>query len=156
MFHHLLWRPELWEKVRADEGLRAVAVEEALRIDPPLMWVPRMTTVEAHVEGAAIPPGCLVAVNLASANHDPSHYADPHAFRLDRSKDEPMMLTFGAGPHFCVGAPLARAELKGVLNVAIELLPDLRLAAGYEFAPRGPVMMRGAKTLPVRFTPTTD
>jgi cytochrome P450 len=156
MFLHLLAAPELWEKVKADENLRAVAVEETLRIDPPLMWVPRITAAAADVDGVHIPAGCLVAVNLASANHDPSRYADPHAFRLDRSKDEPMMLTFGAGAHFCVGAPLARAELRGVLNVAIELLPDVHLAEGYEFAPRGPVMMRGARTLPVRFTPRSQ
>jgi cytochrome P450 len=128
-------------------------VEEALRFDPPLSWVPRFTTESTEFAGADIPEGCIVAVDLTSANHDPARYADPHAFRLDRSKDEPMMLTFGAGAHFCLGAPLARAELKAVLNVACELLPDLHLPADYEFAPRGPVMMRGAKDLPVRFAP---
>ncbi|WP_019875854.1 cytochrome P450 [Sporichthya polymorpha] len=151
LFHQLLSRPELWEKVKADESLRAVAVEEALRIDPPLAWIPRIAAAATEIAGVEIPAGCVVAVNLASANHDPTHYADPHTFRLDRSKDEPTPVTFGFASHFCIGAPLAKVELRGALNTVLDLFPDLHLPADYEWKPRGPVMMRGAKTLPVRF-----
>jgi cytochrome P450 len=154
LFHQLLSQPELWEKVKTDESLRNVAVEEGLRIDPPLSWVPRIAAATTEIAGVEIPAGCVVAVNLASANHDPTKFADPHAFRLDRHTAEPTPVTFGFASHFCVGAPLAKVELRGALNAVIDLLPDLHLAEDYEFAPRGPVMMRGAKTLPVRFTPS--
>jgi cytochrome P450 len=64
------------------------------------------------------------------------------------------MLTFGAGAHYCLGATLARTEMKAALTVLIDVVPDLALADGYVFAPRGPVMMRGARSLPVTFAAT--
>jgi len=153
LFHRLLAERELWEKVVADPELIPIAVEEALRIDPPLNWVPRVCVEASEVAGIAVPAGVGVAANVGAGNHDPSKYEDPHQFSLDRPSTDPLMLTFGAGAHYCLGAPLARTELKAALTVATQTLPDLRIADGYVFAPRGPVMMRGAKSLPVRFAP---
>jgi cytochrome P450 len=151
LFHRLLAERELWEQVVADPALIPVAVEEALRIDPPLNWVPRICVEAATVAGVPVSAGVPIAANVGAGNHDPSHYDDPHRFRLDRPTSDPLILTFGAGAHYCLGAPLARTELKAALSVVTTTLPDLQIAAGYVFAPRGPVMMRGAESLPVRF-----
>lgn len=151
LFHRLLAQPELWAQVVADPQLIPVAVEEALRIDPPLNWVPRLCVDATEVAGISVATGVPVAANVGAGNHDPSRYDDPHQFRLDRQSSDPLILTFGAGAHYCLGAPLARTELKAALTVVIKTVPDLHLADDYTFEPRGPVMMRGAKTLPVRF-----
>ncbi len=159
LFHRLLAPRDLWERVRADESLVPAAVEEALRIDPPLYWVPRVAAADAAVgagsgQAGTVAEGTMVATCVGSANHDASVFADPDTFDLDRTRDAPHF-TFGYGKHFCVGAPLARLEARVVLSVMLARLPDLRLAEGYVFEPRGPVMMRGCKQLPVCFTPTS-
>jgi cytochrome P450 len=152
LFHRLLAQPSLWDAVRADPTLVPAAVEEALRIDPPLSWVPRVASVDTAIAGVPIAAGTLVANCVAHANHDPSVFPDPDGFDLTRARDAPHV-TFGYGRHFCIGAPLARLEARIALETMLTRLPDLRLADDFEFAPRGPLMMRGAKELPVCFTP---
>ena len=113
LFHRLLAQRDLWERVRADESLVPAAVEEALRIDPPLYWVPRVAAVDAPVDGdGTVAAGTMVATCVGSANRDATVFVDPDTFDLDRARDAPH-LTFGYGKHFCVGAPLARLEARG-------------------------------------------
>jgi cytochrome P450 len=154
LVHRLLDPHHLWERVRDDERLVPAAVEEALRIDPPLNWVPRIAVEATEIAGEPIADGTLVAVCVGHANRDATVFPNPDEFDPDRVRDAPH-LTFGYGKHFCVGAPLARLEARIALQTLLRRLPDLRLAEGYEFEPRGPVMMRGCKELPVRFTPET-
>jgi cytochrome P450 len=151
LVHRLLAEPELWARVRADRALVPAAVEEALRIDPPLNWVPRIATAATEIGGEPIAASTMVANCVGHANRDASVFANPDVFDVDRTRDSPHF-TFGYGTHFCVGAPLARLELRIALETLLIRLPDLRLDDDFVFEPRGPLMMRGAKELPVHFT----
>lgn len=150
----LLEDRSLWERVLADRALTGNAVEEALRLDPPLNWTPRVLVESAQVAGCPIEGGSMVLVGLASANRDPEIHEEPDRFNLARlPADGPGHLAFGNGVHFCLGAALARLEGDVALTVLLDRLPDLALASGWVFAPRGPQMMRGCKTLDVAFAP---
>jgi cytochrome P450 len=151
LVHRLLAEPALWARVRDDRTLIPAAVEEALRIDPPLNWVPRIASAATEIGGEPIAESTMVANCVGHANRDGSVFANPDVFDLDRTRDSPHF-TFGYGKHFCVGAPLARLELRIALETLLTRLGDLRLDDGYVFEPRGPLMMRGAKELPVHFT----
>jgi cytochrome P450 len=143
-----------WAAVLEDRSLVPNAVEETLRLDPPLNWTPRIAVDGADVGDCPIDEGTMVLAGLASANRDPSVHADPHTFDLRRGPiDGPGHLAFGNGVHFCLGAALARLEADVALNALLDRLPDLELEPAWVFEPRGPQMMRGCRTLDVAFTP---
>lgn len=143
-----------WEEVQADRSLIPNAVEEALRLDPPLNWLPRVPVRSHQVAGYDLDAGTMVLAGLASANRDPSVHEDPHRFDLHRPLPEgPAHVTFGNGVHFCLGAALARLEGEVALEVLLDRLPDLRLQPDWVFEPRGPQMMRGCRDLLVEFEP---
>lgn len=123
----MLEHPAQLAKVRADPGLASAAVEECLRHSSPTKGLFRRTTEDVDVAGTIIPGGALVVVMWASANHDERHFARPEELRLDRP-DADRHLAFSRGPHFCIGAPLARMELRVALNRLLARLPNLRLA----------------------------
>ncbi|MDQ2649765.1 MAG: cytochrome P450 [Actinomycetota bacterium] len=144
----------LWDAVLADRSLVPNAVEEALRLDPPLNWTPRLAVDRTELAGCPIDGGSMVLVGLASANRDPAVHADPDRFDLYRPPPEgPAHLAFGNGVHYCLGAALARLEGDVALNVLLDRVPDLALDPHWTFEPRGPQMMRGCKTLDVNFAP---
>jgi cytochrome P450 len=154
LLRYLLCERRLWEEVRRDRALVPAAVEEALRLDPPLNWTPRMAVEETEVTGQPIEAGSMVLVCLASANRDPSVHDRPHVFDLHReSTTGTPHVAFGNGVHFCLGAALARLEAKVALNALLDRLPDLEIAQGWEFEPRGPLMMRGCRSLDVVYEP---
>lgn len=107
-------------------------VEEILRFDPPLHLFTRWAYHDVEVMGHTIPAGTEVALLLAAANRDPQVWADPN--RFDPLRPARPNLAFGAGLHFCVGAPLARLELRLALPILFDRLPGLRLAAPPEYA----------------------
>lgn len=107
-------------------------VEEILRYDPPLHLFTRWAYQDVTVEGQAIAKGTEVALLLAGANRDPAVWPDPH--RFDPARTATPNLSFGAGLHFCVGAPLARLELQIALPILFRRLPALQLAAPPEYA----------------------
>jgi unspecific monooxygenase len=115
------------------------AVEETLRIDPPLHLFTRIARTEAEVFGRRFRPGETVGCLLAAANRDPAAYPDPARFAPDRfaaGAAAPAQLAFGAGIHFCVGAPLARFELATALPILFARMPGLRLAGTPRYADR--------------------
>lgn len=107
-------------------------VEEILRFDPPLHLFTRWAYQDVTVEGHTIPAGTEVALLLAGANRDPAVWPDPA--RFDPARPVTAHTAFGAGLHFCVGAPLARLELQIALPILFARLPNLRLAEPPEYA----------------------
>ncbi len=120
---NLLWRvtsdPELFEQLQNDPSLIPAAVEESLRLDPPVKFLMRNCMVDGEVAGTEIAAGEKVAFGLGSANRDREQFEDAESFRLDRS-DGRSHLSFGGGPHVCPGAALARLEARVALEVFLQ------------------------------------
>jgi cytochrome P450 len=112
------------DRLRADHGLITTAVEELLRYDTPAPMFERWVLEDVEVAGVTIPRGSEVALQLASANRDPEVFAEPDM--LDLARDPNPHIGFGAGIHFCLGAPLARIELAESLGAILREAPGLR------------------------------
>lgn len=122
----LLEHPREWERLVAAPSLVPGAVEELLRFDTPLQLFQRTALADAEVGGVAVPAGERVALLLGSANRDAAAFPDPD--RLDVARSPNPHLGFGAGIHFCLGAPLARVELQEELGALVRLAPALGLS----------------------------
>ena len=148
LMFHLLSRPELWKMVKRDPTTRPGAVEEILRLEPPVPVLPRTSaSVPIEFEGAVIPPSSFVLFAIASANRDASTFDAPETFKTDRPA-KPIFTTFGLGPRMCPGMHLARKQLSLVLDVVLQRLPNLTLLDPEAAQPSGAVM-RGPLTFPV-------
>ncbi|MGW3665334.1 cytochrome P450 [Streptomyces sp. NPDC005141] len=140
---NLLDHPGQLDLIRTRPELTGGAWAESLRRDPPLQIVPRRTLEPI----GPIPEGATVACLLGAAGRDPARFADPD--RYDVFRTDPGELAYGSGPHFCLGAPLARLTAEHGLRALLSVLPDLRRAPG----PRPPaegLISRSPRTLPVR------
>jgi cytochrome P450 len=124
----LIEHPGELAKLRARPELLPLAVEEILRWSTPVRVLRRTLVQDAELRGKQLRKGESVLMLYCSANRDEEVFADPYAFRVDRSPNE--HLTFGLGPHFCLGASLARMEIAVVLERILARLPDLALAPG--------------------------
>ncbi len=124
----LLGDRALWEQVRADRSLVEVAIEESLRIDPPVIGLFRAARHDTELGGVEIPAHSKVFYNIAAANRDPAIFDDADTFRLDRPRSQLRQhVAFSGGNHFCLGAPLVRVEVRAVMNRLLDRLPDLHL-----------------------------
>ncbi len=128
--------PEQWQAILANPTLIPVAIEESIRLSSPAQMVPRVTTEQVELGGVTIPAGSRLHVVYAAANRDVPQIDDPDHFNIFRTGNN-RHLGFGWGIHFCIGAALARLEIRVVIEVLIERLPNLRLAPGFvpEYAP---------------------
>jgi cytochrome P450 len=139
---YLLGQPAQWREVAADQNLAAGAVEESLRLEPAAAVVDRYATGDVRLAGAAIQRGDLVTVSLAGAGRDPAFFSDPDRFDVHRANAR-QHLAFAHGPHFCLGAHLARLEARAALLALLRQLPGLRLDPRHpEQAPRGMVFRK--------------
>jgi cytochrome P450 len=145
----LAQHPHEYERLRRDRGLIGSAVEELLRYSSPVWFFRRTATRDVSVRDAQIAAGDKVVVWFAAANRDPDHYPDPH--RLDIGRNPADQLTFGrGGPHHCLGAHLARLEMRVFLDEFVARVERVELAGE-------PVRLRsnfanGLKRLPIRVT----
>ncbi|MGW4946544.1 cytochrome P450 [Actinoplanes sp. NPDC004185] len=123
----LLRHPDQLARLRADRRLVPTAAEEMIRYDPPLHMFIRTAAADVELAGVTIPAGAEVAALLGAANRDPAVFADPDTF--DVGRDPNPHVGFGAGLHFCLGAPLARLELRTAVAALLDHAPRLELAA---------------------------
>ena len=140
------------ERLFGDEAATIATVEEILRFDPPLHLFTRFAREDVEVFGQRFGRGETVGLLLAAANRDPQRFPRPDRFDPDRAGAD-AHLSFGAGLHFCVGAPLARLELVTALPVLFRRLPGLSLAAPPAYADR--YHFRGLERLRIRIDPAT-
>jgi cytochrome P450 len=124
IFNLLAARPELWQQLRDNRSLVDPVIEETLRYEGPVHRLSRAATTDVELSGVRIPAGDLVTVYFAAANRDPLEFAHPDEFRLDR--DLRNHVAFGMGIHYCLGAPLARAEAKVSLNAFLDRFPVIK------------------------------
>jgi hypothetical protein len=136
-----------WEALCADPALARAAVEEMLRFDTPVQRVSRVALEDVEVAGEQVLAGEMVVVLISGANRDPAQFRDPDRFMIRRA--EGSHLSFAAGPHYCVGATLARAEAEIAMATLAQRCPNLALATG-ELTFRPNAILRGLESIPVR------
>ena len=134
---NLVWRllevPQRWDALRADPSLIEAAIEESLRYDPPVLAHFRTSLCPVTMHGHELPAHSKLMFNITGANRDPQKFPDAESFRLDRSLTQVRQhLSFGAGVHFCLGAPIARQEARIAMRLLLERLPGLRLVGSGE------------------------
>ncbi len=136
------------ERLAADPGLDANAVDELLRFDSPVQFSRRIVLEEVELAGRTFEPGSFVMACLGSANHDPAHWG-PTADELDLGRDGAAHhLSFGSGVHHCLGAALARLEGQAAIPRLIRRFPRIELAVD-EPPWNGRLILRGLDALPV-------
>lgn len=143
----LRWPDEL-ARLDADRSLMVPAVEELLRFEAPSQHTARLTPEDLEMGGKTIKKRQAVIAVMAAANRDPARFPDPD--RLDLSREDNRHMSFGWGPHFCFGAPLARLEGQIVFETVLDRMKDLALEPG-PLAWRTNLGLRGLTALPVRF-----
>jgi cytochrome P450 len=141
----LLRHSDQLRRLRADRSLLPTAIEEFMRFDSPLQLFERTATEDVEVGGNTVEKGQKIAALLGSANHDPAVFADPET--LDVGRAENPHVSFGAGVHFCIGAPLARVELQASFGALLDRTSSLEL--GGEPVRRTEFVIRGLAELPV-------
>ena len=140
--------PEQWRLLADRPDLTAAAVEEILRFQGTVGVAPRIAREELNVGEYHVPAGTLLTLSTAAANHDPGAHDHPRKFDFTAARQEPP-LTFGGGPHYCLGANLARAEMQEALPVLARRLRNVRLDGKVGWRPRTGIF--GPTELPLRF-----
>jgi cytochrome P450 len=124
---HLATDPELQDRLRSDPSLIPAAIEEILRADDPLVANRRTTTREVEIQGRIIPNGANLTLMWIAANRDPRAFNDPSAVKIERATSAG--LVWGRGNHLCMGASLARLEMRVALEELLSRTKRFKLAA---------------------------
>lgn len=148
MVHTLARDPDLHQRLRHQPELIPAAVEEQLRLHPPVQGFYRTALRDYQVDSCTIPAGARVLVLYAAANHDPRRYPNPDVFRLDRNPTD--HLAFGSGVHFCIGAYLSKLETYRVLHQLVRHVSNIELTGPPTWS-RNP-LLRGLTRLPIRLS----
>ena len=146
LLKHLAEYPDVQARVRADRSLAPSLIEESLRFEPPIQAFARTVTESTCLRGVDLEPGEKVLLLYGAANRDPAVFPEPDRFIADRPNNR--HLAFGAGPHRCVGAHLARVEMQAVLDQVLDRLPPFTLDGDPEVYGG---ITRSLHRLPVRF-----
>ena len=141
----MLRHPQHWAALSRDAGWAPAIIEETLRYDPPVQLVGRVAGDDMTINGVDVPKGDTMMLLLAAAHRDPAVIDRPDEF--DPGRAAVRHLAFGLGPHFCLGAPLARLEAAAALTAVTTRFPNARLAAEPIYKPH--VTLRGMAGLDV-------
>lgn len=144
--------PDLLAALQADRSLVERAVEESLRVDPPVYTLLRNCERDTDMFGAPMQPGQKIVFGVASANRDEAIFDEPDAFKLDRANFREHV-AFGAGPHICPGASLARLEGRVALDTFLERVGTVEPVPGWSPTKTPVFWANGPVDLPVRVTP---
>jgi cytochrome P450 len=149
LLYLLLTHPDQLDAVTADRALLPQAIEEGLRVEPPLLTINRTATKDVEIAGVVVPAGSSITPCLGSANHDERRWEDPERFDIFRP---PLPhLAFAHGPHMCLGMHLARLETKVVITAVLDRLQGLRLDANGGDPHIHGLIFRSPTALPVAF-----
>ena len=145
----LLTHPEQLALLKADASLYKNAIEETLRFESVHPLMPRIAAKKFILHGHEIQKGQFVQLCIASANRDPFHFSNPDEYDITREHGK--HLSFGIGPHFCLGAPLARKEAHIALEILFSRMPNLKLNKRKKLTWQRIANLRGPTSLPVVF-----
>ena len=150
----LIERKDIWQKLKSDpQQYMKAFIEELLRTEAPVQGLVKYAHKDTELGGVKIPKGSMVVTRYGAANYDERHFENPEMFDIER-RNAGSHLTFGSGPHHCLGAPLARRELFWAFTSATERFGDVRFAEGKnDFAYHPSLLFRGLKELHIEFTP---
>lgn len=153
----LLEQPALLARLQDDPSLVSSFVEEALRMEPPVETLYRKATCDAEVDGVHIPEGSTVMLLVGAANRDADRFPHADVVDPDRTRSDNQHVSFGHGPHFCVGAHLARLELRLAFEGLLGRLGSVRMAGGTSTRDQVPYipswMLHGPARLDLEFDP---
>ncbi|MCY3661588.1 MAG: cytochrome P450 [bacterium] len=150
----LLRHPDQLALLRSRPELLPGAIEELLRFDSPVQRVRRITTCDILIGGREIPKGTPVTAFLGSANRDPELWERPD--ELDVTRPDVFPMSFGGGPHYCIGAALARLEGRVAFELLLDRFEHLELAEGFQNRWHPNVAFRGLVELPLRGVPAAS
>jgi len=143
--------PDQYELLRGDpDKYLPNAIEEVLRHSPPVIKFRRTVMADTEIGGRKVKKGDKIYLSYPAANRDPSVFADPHRFDITRENAN-KHLSFGTGPHVCLGARLARYQLKALLKEMVTRIPDIRPEGDWEMMRS--IWFNAIVKMPVRFTP---
>jgi cytochrome P450 len=146
----LIRHPDQLERLRLDRSLISSAVEEILRFESPVQMTPRLAVVDGGLAGRTVKAGDALLLFLGAANRDPARFPDPDRFDIARTDNR--HVAFGYGAHYCLGAALAREELRIALAQLLDRLPGLELTVD-DVGWQPTIDFRGPLSLPVRWRP---
>ena len=136
LFYELARRPDVYQRLRDDRSLVPSAIEESLRLSAPVQFLFRRCPHDATFGEATVPAGSTVAISLLSANRDESRFPDPDTFDVDRGSSVHDHVAFGLGIHFCIGAQLARLEVRLATEAMLDTFVGIALAPGAKLRAR--------------------
>jgi cytochrome P450 len=146
--------PEQWRRLAEDPGLAPNAVDEIVRYEPITPFTARIAMEDVTYRDVRFPRDTIVLVCAQTGNRDPDTYDEPDVFDITKDRAGARPLTFGAGPHYCLGVNLARAEMQEALAHLAPRMPGLRLAGEPRFGSIDGIY--GLDRLPLRWTPTAS
>ena len=144
--------PDQWARLQADRSLLPAAVEEMLRYVSPVMHFRRQASADVVIADTKISEGDKVVFWHISANRDEKVFAEPDRFDIGRVENNHMAFG-GGGPHFCLGANLARMEIRVMFDRLLDRMPDIRLDGDVQRLRSN--FINGVKHIPVAFTPSS-
>lgn len=148
--YHLFQNPDAHQRLLADRSLLDSTVEEMLRVGSPVLHFRRTATCDTEIGGRQIKEGDKVVMWYVSGNRDEDVFDAPDEFRIDRTPNEHIAFG-GRGPHYCLGANLARSEIRHLFAEVLDRMPDIRLAGPPQRLRSN--FIGGIKHMPVTFTP---